>query len=55
MRGRSVERIVHKGSLAGIMENIMAILVTLCLMGAVTGVNPSGKLNDLQHEIFLFG
>jgi hypothetical protein len=34
------------------MENIMAILVTLCLMGAVTGVNPSGKLKDLQHEIF---
>jgi hypothetical protein len=34
------------------MENIMAILVTLCLMGVVTGVNPSGKLNDLQHEIF---
>ncbi len=35
------------------MENIMAILVSLCLMGAVTGVNPSGKLNDFVHEILI--
>jgi hypothetical protein len=33
--------VVRKGAI--VMENIMMILVTLCLMGAVTGVNPSGS------------